>query len=235
MFIVAVTRWGKGRDKPNQVDLTQVSESTGIGIYDLQLLAIRALPMIVARTQHKLTATRILQRLVGSGFGAVGCDDQAIDPIPVRIFRLEGTRLVVTDGTGEPRDGEPDQWKTLEFSEVESIIIATSAANDGEERVCYVFDRAGLTVAMGQASVLYDGLGLPLAGTSTANFDTLVRSVRERADGAYFDDHMVDSPRLGSKSTIHGMPREHTVTTTNRRESELAAHLLTLAHQQQQL
>ena len=256
---------GEPGAKANESQLGLLAELAGVGAYDARQLAARDIPVIAVRTLDSAEASAALGRIIREGMGAVACDVGVVNPLRVRAFRLEETSLHITSGNGEPRIGDPDKWETLGFSDVVSIILTlcktddrsvetvmvmeTDASGDrheqryeqhsskqSAERVLYVYNSSGTVVAsMGQESVRFGGMGQPLERTTLGNFNKLLGLLRARCAGAYFDDRMLHRARVAGTVSIRGASNDQTVSTTNRGETDLAAHLLTVAQLQKQL
>ncbi len=115
------------------------------------------------------------------------------------------------------------------------------------EQVLYVFrrgeevpdaHRSGTTtlaerqrpVLLAEHGLRYDGLGQLRGPIAMQNFDTLVRTLRERAPRAFYDDRFVSERRRIGDLELSGTSADSTVSSSNASATDLAAHLLVLGH-----
>lgn len=103
------------------------------------------------------------------------------------------------------------------------------------EQVLYVFARSGSGhLLLREQRLRYAGLGERVGRTLLENFNATVELFRERACAARYDDRLVSQRR--SESVVHSTGGESArVATTNAGETDLAAHLIAVAHLQGQL
>jgi len=134
MFVVALTRWGRGGGsaQPSLEDeVRALSPVVGRGAYELRLALASAPPVTLAQTEDLHAAKRILASLRGRGHGAVACDlgsvaSSASMAIP-REFRFEAQAFVgEVPGEGEAR---------IEYAKIAALLPAlhTSVSESSSE------------------------------------------------------------------------------------------------------
>ncbi len=103
------------------------------------------------------------------------------------------------------------------------------------EQVLYVFARSGSGhLLLREQRLRYAGLDERAGRTLLENFTTTVELFRARAPGALYDDRLVSQRRRASVVHATGGDNAH-VASTNAAETDLAAHLIAVAHLQAQL
>lgn len=109
-------------------------------------------------------------------------------------------------------------------------------ASSDREQVLYLFRGGGEPpLLLCERGMRYDGLGDRLEPTAGSNFATLVELLRQRAPGAFHDQRLVTDRRRASTVQRTGTASDSTVSTSNAGATDLAAHLLVLAHLRGQL
>jgi hypothetical protein len=117
-----------------------------------------------------------------------------------------------------------------------------SMENDFEQ-VLYVFRRSAADpVLLRQNTLRYSGLGSAVGHSSMENFSLLIRTLRERAPQALYDNRLLqrrrqptmDTLRKGGSNTKANLSIE-SISNSNANEVDLAAYLVALAHHAGQL
>jgi hypothetical protein len=105
------------------------------------------------------------------------------------------------------------------------------------EQLLYLFSLGAPPVLLRELRLRYAsaGLGQRLSATTGENFATLVRLLRERAPGAFFDERLALQPRRGSLTAAGGNALHQVEASSNQAEVDLTAHLLVQAHLEGQL
>lgn len=113
---------------------------------------------------------------------------------------------------------------------------STRQASEERERVLYVIHASGSGhVLLCEHRLRYTGLGPALGRTVGENFATLRRLLIERMPQALFDDRLAKNRRAASNIQITGTTQNKSLTSSNSSATDLAVHLLAVAHRQQQL
>lgn len=229
MYIVAVTRWGPGRD----AQLAELAADLGVFPYDLRMRLNGPIPVIVARMRERETAAALMNKLRGWGHGAVACEDQQVVAaeamFQVREFRFEGERLEIESVGHQPAVIESREvlmlihamWKVEErqtqettktqFSAARAVIsgglvtsittttLTHSSDAASEERI-YLFRKTFSDPLMfAQHQLHFGGLKEAKSRSSHDNFAELTRQLRAFAPTACYDDRLRTSRR---KSTL---------------------------------
>lgn len=113
---------------------------------------------------------------------------------------------------------------------------STRQSSEERERVLYVIHGSGSGhVLLCEHRLRYTGLGPALERTVGENFATLRRFLLERAPHALFDDRLAKNRRAANTVQITGTTQQKSLTSSNASATDLAVHLLAIAHRQQQL
>lgn len=193
---------------------------------------------------------------------AVASSDRMVTP---RELRFEADRLVVDGGgvsdhatpwkdvlllveATHAREEESTEEHTVRKFDLGRAVLtggivrnrsttATSRqASEERERVLYVVvGDAGRHVLLRENRLRYGGLGDRMGRTVGESFTALRAMLRERAAGARFDDRLVRARRAASRVQITGTSRAPTVSRSNAWDTDVAVHLLAVAHLQDQL
>ncbi len=117
-----------------------------------------------------------------------------------------------------------------------STTVTSRAASEDRERVIYVMHaRGGGHVLLRELRLRYGGLGARAGRTVAENFATLRAMLVEHTPGARFDDRLVRARRAAGALQVTGTSTSRTFTASNAGETDLAVHLLAVAHLQGQL
>ncbi len=104
--------------------------------------------------------------------------------------------------------------------------------SEDREQVLYVFDGSGHGhVILRETRLKYAGLGDRIAPSVAENFQRLVQALRDRAPQALFDEQLVGARRR-AVVTAAG---QGALAASNADETDLAAHLIAVAHRSGQL
>jgi hypothetical protein len=107
---------------------------------------------------------------------------------------------------------------------------------DVREQVLYVFLAPGLQLLLLRETALdYRGLGERAAHAIRQNFSTVVAELRARAPLAVYDARLVSRRRKSTIAKERGKGRLSPSAPSNVAETDLAAHLIALAHRDAQL
>ncbi len=98
------------------------------------------------------------------------------------------------------------------------------------EQVLYVFRDGDTPLLLCEHGLRYDTLGVPLAPTTAENFRALCLLLRERAPNVPFDTRLLTERRRATTVRRTGTSKQATISTSNAGATDLAAHLLALAH-----
>jgi hypothetical protein len=174
----------------------------------------------------------------------------------VRAFRLEPDALIVPAPTSEPervawgdvialvramhrtRTEHVEKSAERKFSFgraamsggvllTKTVTNATKHTNEEREQVLYVFRRGAVPLLATQSRTRYDGLGADLRPSQIENFSTLIRTLRERAPDAIYDERLL-APRPGLDRVRAGAA-SGSVSASSSEAIDLLAHLIALA------
>ncbi len=110
------------------------------------------------------------------------------------------------------------------------------SGSEEREQTLHIFRRSRPEPLLCRELALrYQSLGAALKPTTAQNFATFVELLRARAPFAFHDQRLVTQKRKAGALSIAGPAKERSVATTNAGETDLAAALLMLAHEQGQL
>ncbi len=110
------------------------------------------------------------------------------------------------------------------------------SAVEVREQVLYLFRRGKpAPVVFRESVVRYQGLAAQLKPTTMQNFVTLVECLRAKAPSALYDQRFLTHKRKLAATVMSGLSNDRRVESTNASENDLGAHLLWLAHEQDQL
>jgi hypothetical protein len=104
------------------------------------------------------------------------------------------------------------------------------------EQVLYIFCRTGpAPILLRQTRLHHQGLGDQVAHSSLDNFSALIEQLRRHASHAMYDEGLLTSRRQSSLASIGRTSSDSTNRSSNVSETDLAAHLLAVAHLNGQL
>jgi hypothetical protein len=104
------------------------------------------------------------------------------------------------------------------------------------QQVLYLFQRGQQNpIFLSESQLQYSGLGDQMKVASTENFSNMVAILRGQAPAAFYDDSLARHPRTSGQVQISGSANDQKIVQSNASENDLAAHLIVLAHLQQQL
>ena len=257
MFVVALTRFSPAG--PLEGEVGALAPVLGVGAYELRL-SLAATPPVVLWTGNELDAAKsVLALLRGRGHGAVACDAASVassdamasprsfsfTPDGLDDFRYaDMLALLVATHVRHEETNEQHTEKELSLSRAalsgglvlsKKSTVSKQSSSEEREPVLYVMHRSGSGHLLLRAgSLRYTGLGERIGRTVHENFQILVTLLRERAPKALFDDRL-QKPRRGSLLAVSGTSRERNIVSSNEAETDLAAHLLTVAALQGQV
>jgi hypothetical protein len=117
-----------------------------------------------------------------------------------------------------------------------SKTTSSRQSTEERERVLYVINASGSGhVLFREHRLRYTGLGASLGRTVGENFATLRRLLVEHAPGALFDDRLAKNRRSAGAVQVTGTTQSKSVTTSNAGATDVAVHLLAVAHRQRQI
>jgi hypothetical protein len=192
----------------------------------------------VASSERMVTPREIrfeADRLVVDGGGVT---DHAVDWREVLLL-AEATHAREEESTEEHTVKKLDLGRAVLTGGIvrSRTTTATSRhASEERERVLYVvLAGGGRHVLLRENRLRYGGLGDRMGRTVGESFTALRAMLRERATGARFDDRLVRARRAASRVQITGTSRAPTVSRSNAGDTDVAVHLLVVAHLQDQL
>ena len=205
-----------------------------------------------ARAVELVTKLRARRHdVVACDAGAVVASDAMT---PVRSFRLDEDAFVVSSAgtsTSVPWDDivalvravHRTSSEHVEKSEQRKLSLGRAAMSGGflmtktvtktakhtveeREQVLYVFRQGGAPMFATISRTRYEGLAAALRPSQIENFNTLVRTLRERAPQAVYDERLL-APRPGIERVRAGTAG--TVSASSSEGVDLLAHLIALA------
>lgn len=109
-------------------------------------------------------------------------------------------------------------------------------AAEEREPVLYLVHRQGHGhFLLAESRLRYGGLGERRGPAAHDNFRILIELLRERAPHALFDDRLLTQKRAAGSLSVSGAAKSRTIASSNAGETDLAVHLLAVAHLQAQL
>ena len=260
MIAVAITRWSA----PAESEAAALAPLMNEGIYELRLRLVRPLPVVLARVNDPERARELLAALRARGHGAVACDLDFV-PSSERMlcpksYRFDDDAFVVDDrGHRMPYADMlaliraraaivSDVQATMETKRLSlgravmsgGLVLSktttrhTHETHEDSEQVLYLIRRDGRDPMLLREQRLQHH-GVEIRPTSTENFVLLVASLRERAPHAFYDERMMTRRRPAQFVRTTGSTKERTTTHSNSEDTDLAAHLLAIAHRSGQL
>ncbi len=121
---------------------------------------------------------------------------------------------------------------------VRNKTTTTTEHRSVEERepVLYLLRRQGSGhLLLAESRLRYGGLGERRAPAAYENFRTLVALLRERAPDVLYDDRLLTQKRAAGSLSISGAGKSRSLASSNAAETDLAVHLIAVAHLQGQL
>jgi hypothetical protein len=116
------------------------------------------------------------------------------------------------------------------------VAQTNSATSEEREQVLYLFGQSGQHPLLFRETRLhYQGLGAALKPVASQNFATLIQLLRAAAPHAFYDERFLKQKRKASSFSISAVGKDLSVASSNTDDTDLAAHLLVLAHDQNQL
>jgi len=104
------------------------------------------------------------------------------------------------------------------------------------EQVLYLIRRTGRDpFLLREQQLRHQGLGPQVKPTSLENFTTLVALLQQRAPHALYDDRLVTHRRKTAMTGLAGSTAEQVTSSSNASDTDLAAHLIAVAHLEGQL
>ncbi|MEB2310862.1 MAG: hypothetical protein OZ921_02340 [Sorangiineae bacterium] len=176
--------------------------------------APRAPPVLVvsapARGERRLRAERALALVCATH------DGDAEQTIETRTRKLSLGRAALTGG--------------LSFSK--AVVNREHRESSERERVLYLFHHDGAEpIFFCESRLRYGGLGARVAPTTIENFRRLLEALRAWAPGTLYSEHLLAARRRAEISSLSA----GAVARSNAGETDLAAHLVALAHRSGQL
>jgi hypothetical protein len=232
----------------------EIPTLAGLLGHDRRDLALRLrgpLPLVIVRTRDAEQAAVVLSTLRELEHGAVLCDLARVEAsrtmFSPRTISMAGDALVVA----HPGHGR----REVRLGELAALIRATCAVPRGVsrlslqrqrfasrrvfaevEQVLYLFGRSMVRTVLVREWDLRFSLGERFAPTTAENFAITVDALRRAAPDAFFDDRLLGQMR---RTVVAGAGIDATSSTTSLAapltETDLAAHLLTLARLERQL
>jgi hypothetical protein len=117
-----------------------------------------------------------------------------------------------------------------------SVTKVEKNASAVRQEVAYVFYRGGASpLLLKEYGLNYEGLGAQRGTTAHQSFQALIDWLRRHSPSALHDDRLLTHKRRSNAMVVRGALNDRSVSQSNASENDLAAHLLMLAHDVQQL
>jgi hypothetical protein len=108
--------------------------------------------------------------------------------------------------------------------------------HEEREPVLYMLHRQGQAHwLLAESRLRYAGLGPRRGPAAHDNFKTLLEMLRRQLPGALYDDRLLTQKRAAGSLQMLGASKARTLARSNAGETDLAAHLIAVAHVQRQL
>lgn len=260
---MAITRWSDPAVGPTSDDVELIAGVIGGVVYEVRLKLAGPLPAIVGPLAGLEQARALLGALRGRGHGVVACDASAAGQVvsartlvfgeralevtstQTETFSMEYAELMVIVRAAcslvQETTSGPDRLAVAEAALASGrmrVGITTEASQSTDlhlEQVAYLYRRSGgEPVFLREQRLEYLSLGSELRRTKGENFRAVIGKLVERAPHVAVDERLVNHKRRTSlqRSTASGSVSRKT--SSNQAETDLAAHVIALAHHQRQ-
>ncbi len=117
-----------------------------------------------------------------------------------------------------------------------SVSSKRQSSSEESAQVLYIFRRSFTApLLLEEHHLHYQSLGERMGRTRGENFGVTVDLLRSLAPGAFYDDRLVSGRARSSFAGLAGTATQAVVVTSNTNPTDLAAHLLAMAHLEGQL